>query len=99
MLPYPWASRIDDRELGLRGVVGLEEGRGRDEERASASMTMSRLGTQIGGRSWDKQGGLRDDGGSKRATRVRCKRSCHKYETSTGGVSGGLGAIARDWVC
>jgi hypothetical protein len=31
--PKPWASRNEERELGRRGVVGLEEGRGREEDR------------------------------------------------------------------
>ena len=32
-LPWPWLSRSDVRELGRRGVVGLEEGRGRKVDR------------------------------------------------------------------
>lgn len=30
--PYPWASRNEERELGRRGVVGLDEGLGRVDD-------------------------------------------------------------------
>lgn len=32
LLPYPCASRKDERELGRKGVVGRDEGRGREED-------------------------------------------------------------------
>ena len=36
--PYPWASRSDERELGRRGVVGRDEGLGREEDRAPSML-------------------------------------------------------------
>jgi hypothetical protein len=33
LFPYPCASRSDERELGRRGVVGRDEGRGREVDR------------------------------------------------------------------
>lgn len=38
--PYPWASRSEERELGRNGVVGREEGGGREEDRVGASMVV-----------------------------------------------------------
>lgn len=39
LFPYPWASRRDERELGRRGVVGRDDGLGRDVDRdAEGSM-------------------------------------------------------------
>lgn len=32
LLPYPCESRIEDRELGRKGVVGRDGGRGRDAD-------------------------------------------------------------------
>ena len=32
--PYPWASRSEERELGRRGVVGRDEGLGREDDLA-----------------------------------------------------------------
>lgn len=39
LLLYPCEFRIDDLELGRSGVVGLEVGRGREEDLGAVSMT------------------------------------------------------------
>lgn len=44
LFPYPCASRSEDRELGRRGVVGLDEGLGREDDRgASMSFVFDNL--------------------------------------------------------
>jgi hypothetical protein len=40
VFPYPWASRIEERELGRRGVVGLDEGLGREVDRGASMSVM-----------------------------------------------------------
>lgn len=40
LFPYPWASRNEERELGRRGVVGLDEGLGRDDDRGASMSVM-----------------------------------------------------------
>lgn len=53
LFPYPWASRNEERELGRRGVVGLDEGLGREDDRgASMSVMCFRMRWCIGERQW-----------------------------------------------
>lgn len=40
LFPYPWASRNEERELGRRGVVGLDEGLGREDDRGASMSVM-----------------------------------------------------------
>lgn len=40
LFPYPCASRNEERELGRRGVVGLDGGLGREVDRGATSMTV-----------------------------------------------------------